>query len=795
MNDAARAHPSSLASGRLRSSTVRRIAATLGVASLVGLLAKRAAEFYPFIADDALISLVYARRLLAGAGLTWSDGQRVEGYTNFLWVILTALLGVFRIDGVTAARLLDFLGVAAALVATGYRPEDGRIDPWRLAGGGLFLATSGSVAIWAIGGLEHGFMLGPLAWAVVLLLRHQVTRARRPLIASSALCAVLALTRADGLLYTGVLALGALATGPLRWRTLRNAALFAAAPVAAVGLQLGFRLIYYGQWVPNTVLAKVSFNAQRYDAGVVYVGNFFKTYEPIADAAAVAAVVALLGRRWRRVLVSALLLGAVSAYVVSIGGDFFPGYRPMLFALVPLALLVSEATGVVWTAVRAGRWRWAKAAILCAGIAAWARTVWAEVPKEFADPLVNQGVRERWEWNGHSLAQVLKTAFAAGDPLIAVDSAGALPYWTGFRAIDMLGLNDLYLTHHLPENFGHGAMGHEIGDGRYVLSRRPDLVVFCHAFGEPRACFLGGHQMLADPRFLRDYRAVRILTELEPVTHATVFMDTQSPRVGIRRTPDRIVIPGYLIGESGPEATLDREGRLGISVAASTPLEVRGVMVPAGTWDIRAEPDARDVRIEPRCAGRTMAGRGAPSAHATVALDRPTHLDLAVGARPGTAPVRIAELRLTRHTGTVSISLRCSGREPLTVSPAALAEEAEPGTFWEAPGAILIDERGLTVRYPTAVAPLGVTLQADANDVYRLQPSAGDRLLEPLIVPAVPGPGLKSRSLAAPASWTPFDTLAVTPISGDGHYSVSGLSLDGARSRESPTPGSREPRH
>src|SRR5678810_595541 len=100
----------------------------------------------------------------------------------------------------------------------------------------------------------------------------------------------------------------------------------------------------------------------------------------------------------------------------------------------------------------------------------------AEVPREFADPLVNQGIRERWEWNGYSLAHVLKSGFGRTDPLIAVDSAGALPYWTGFRAVDMLGLNDLYLTHHLPERFGHGAMGHEIGDGAYVMSRRPDLV-------------------------------------------------------------------------------------------------------------------------------------------------------------------------------------------------------------------------------------------------------------------------------------------------------------------------------
>ena len=41
-----------------------------------------------WIADDAFISFRYSRNWVNGAGLVFNPGERVEGYTNFLWVVL-----------------------------------------------------------------------------------------------------------------------------------------------------------------------------------------------------------------------------------------------------------------------------------------------------------------------------------------------------------------------------------------------------------------------------------------------------------------------------------------------------------------------------------------------------------------------------------------------------------------------------------------------------------------------------------------------------------------------------------
>ena len=50
----------------------------------------------PFIPDDSYISFRYAQNLANGSGLTFNPGEPpVEAYSNFLWIILCALVSKF----------------------------------------------------------------------------------------------------------------------------------------------------------------------------------------------------------------------------------------------------------------------------------------------------------------------------------------------------------------------------------------------------------------------------------------------------------------------------------------------------------------------------------------------------------------------------------------------------------------------------------------------------------------------------------------------------------------------------
>src|SRR5918993_5205805 len=89
------------------------------VAALV-VLWLHARRYLPFLSDDALISLRYAKRLVEGHGLTWNAGERVEGYSNLLWVLCAAALNRLGVDLIDAVRVLGFAGVGAGLAAVLY---------------------------------------------------------------------------------------------------------------------------------------------------------------------------------------------------------------------------------------------------------------------------------------------------------------------------------------------------------------------------------------------------------------------------------------------------------------------------------------------------------------------------------------------------------------------------------------------------------------------------------------------------------------------------------------------------
>jgi arabinofuranosyltransferase len=59
---------------------------------LIGCSLTVAEERYWYLGDDAMISMRYAHNLADGIGLVWNPGERVEGYTNFLWTMYMAVV-------------------------------------------------------------------------------------------------------------------------------------------------------------------------------------------------------------------------------------------------------------------------------------------------------------------------------------------------------------------------------------------------------------------------------------------------------------------------------------------------------------------------------------------------------------------------------------------------------------------------------------------------------------------------------------------------------------------------------
>lgn len=219
--------------------------------------------FGTWIVDDAGISFAYARNLMAGHGLVAQPGlPPVEGYSNFLWVLLMALFFPLRLfDPVLTPKLVGvvltggfFLGMTWALRKLD--PAGGAVAAVALA----LTALNTSFTVWTVSGLENPLYVALIGLLFALLVQERAG-GPRPWIsaAAGAAAAGIALTRPDGLLYAALyplLTLGAegrpLRIGAAAGRIAR----FSASFLVLFGGFLAFRLSYFGDLQPNTYYAK-----------------------------------------------------------------------------------------------------------------------------------------------------------------------------------------------------------------------------------------------------------------------------------------------------------------------------------------------------------------------------------------------------------------------------------------------------------------------------------------------------------------------------------------------------------
>jgi hypothetical protein len=124
--------------------------------------------------------------------------------------------------------------------------------------------------------------------------------------------------------------------------------------------------------------------------------------------------------------------------------------------------------------------------------------------------------------SGASVASHIREHFKPGS-LIAINPAGALPYYApNFRYIDMLALNDKHIARldlsrdQTLINWNKPTIGHLKYDGDYVISRKPDYIIFGDAWGDEKPRFLGDIDVAGLAGFTENYRRVEIYIDIKP---------------------------------------------------------------------------------------------------------------------------------------------------------------------------------------------------------------------------------------------------------------------------------------
>lgn len=327
--------------------------------------------------EDAAIDLAYARNLAHGYGLVAQvGGERIEGFSNPLWVAVLAVTDRLGIDGFTSTRWLGLLfGVAAVpAVYAAMRPVAARLPGAPLAAAAAF-ALYAPQAIWAQSGLENALFSLLLAIGCARVAADDDLDALGPL----AFLGV-ALTRPEGVMY-GLIGAGAALASAVSWpsaaRRLGMWILLFAVPVAGSEL---CRVLYFGQELPATFHAKLAsprpldgtsrgwtqLFAFARETGTVAVlplaavgasGATEWRWVSGLVCAALLGLAALTGSVWfvllvliglplaalgqkPQIVLAAALVCVGCAFHVGADGDWMRGYRWMAMVAVPGAMLV-----------------------------------------------------------------------------------------------------------------------------------------------------------------------------------------------------------------------------------------------------------------------------------------------------------------------------------------------------------------------------------------------------------------------------------------------------------------------
>ena len=455
-----------------------------------------------FFVDDAYITFRYIQQWIAGNGLVYNIGERVEGYSNLLWIVLLAPFEAIGFDLISASKLLGIMLGLLTLYTTwrfGQRFEYPFIAP-------LLLVSSGPFVAWIMGGLET------ILFAFLALLSSYVfikEEDRSSGWFSGILFGLLGLTRPEGLLFAGVAGLFRIwhlfreRKRPFRHDWVRLISF----SIIIIGYFV-WRYTYYGYLLPNTVYAKsMGLHPRLFIEGIyyayqnfVFLGGFLFVALPIA--------LAIFNPNKDKAVVY-LFLNVLAYFGFSIisGGDWMPLQRFLVHILPMIYLLVQAGFSYLSQLWPKFPVRWL---ILFLVLGQSFFLIFNSIDQVLVE---GEGRTIHHTLELENKINYLTQHVNPGDT-IAVTQAGALSYFLPLdvRIVDMIGLTNAHIAHQSPKfpngNFGKGDVFGK-WDVDYVLAQEPSIVETMGAkqdeAGEWSTTFTGTTFLLNHPEFQELY--------------------------------------------------------------------------------------------------------------------------------------------------------------------------------------------------------------------------------------------------------------------------------------------------
>lgn len=411
---------------------------------------------YYVLFDDAMISMRYAYNLAHGNGLVWNIGERVEGFTNPLWVGYMALIHLLPLPLSQMSLPVQITGavlLAANLYFVRRIVEHFTGSLLAMLAAVAFTAFYAPLISWGLLGMEVSLLALMLTAVVWMILK---TGAEQFSPWPYVILSVSTLVRFD-MAVPYLVILGVLWIVQKQYR--RNHLLWGLGLlVLFLGCQTLARYLYYGQLLPNTYYLKVEgwpFSLRIMRGLYALIWFIYYTGWPLF---LLPLTFYFFRRDWKVSLIIAVIAGQL-AYSVYVGGDAWEDHgganryiaiaMPLFFAIFAVAFETLRQKAVM---------------ILPAHRAAelGSRFAWAAI---FVIALLNFNLLlgdwksiQRWDLSrrpdyvagGDHNLQIALSLLGTTKPgaSIAVVGAGTIPYLLPDRyAIDILGKADPVIAH------------------------------------------------------------------------------------------------------------------------------------------------------------------------------------------------------------------------------------------------------------------------------------------------------------------------------------------------------------
>ncbi|MCX6170800.1 MAG: hypothetical protein NTX65_15780 [Ignavibacteriales bacterium] len=485
-----------------------------------------------FIQDDAYTSFRYAKNFAEGKGLVFNEGEKVEGYTNFLWVMI--LSGEKYIDDnfshnldrfVRAdqdqeqehelaciehtAQFLSIFFSIVVLILTFYLAQLFIIIDigQKTLGENLFdevislipvfiLAFSTPLVYWGVSAMETTLFVSLTLFSIILYLKNPFRK--NPNIWLVLVLVLNSLVRPEGLIVfiliiTHKIFYNYYSSGERKFifrmrsaidRTLQKEIIFY---TVAMLVFIVFRLIYYGYPLPNTFYAKTEFSTEFIIRGLNYFSEFAAAYLFYGFVLIFPLILFRNKKNLFEISFFYLIIICWTIINILIGGDVLPIHRfflpimPLVFILfvkaIPDAVNFILPRKKIFATI-------GSLIVLVLMAFAGLMNYNLQKPKMMEKRAYESGLVQKMkiyaEWVNK---QNMSRSTSAKKIIVAMSTIGAFSYFPDVHVIDIVGLTDKYISHHPKEVEGIDEELPVIWKERhynaeYVLSQKPDYIIF-----------------------------------------------------------------------------------------------------------------------------------------------------------------------------------------------------------------------------------------------------------------------------------------------------------------------------